>query len=264
MKKVFIDAGHGGNDPGASGYGLKEKDITLAIARQTKNYLDKMFSGVDVKVSRMKDRSVTLKERTNAANAWGANLLVSIHVNAGGGRGFESYMYNGAFKGKEKTREIQKVLHEAILTETGFVNRGMKEQNFHMVRASQMPAVLTENGFIDRKEDAVLLKSAAFLNKIAKGHAVGIAEILRLPKRQGIVSQVMYRVVTGSFENYAYAKEQVQLLAKKDIEAFIDPHTSREKMYYRVVTGSFQELANAKKRMSILESYGFDSFIVNV
>lgn len=264
MKKVFIDAGHGGNDPGASGYGLKEKDITLAIARQTKNYLEKMFSGVDVKMSRMKDRSVTLKERTNAANAWGANMLVSIHVNAGGGRGFETYMYNGAFKGKEKTREMQKALHEAILAETGFVNRGMKEQNFHMVRASQMPAVLTENGFIDRKEDANLLQSTAFLDKIAKGHAVGIANIIRLPKKQGIVSQVMYRVVTGSFENYVNAKERVQSLAKKDMEAFIDPYTSRGKTYYRVVTGSFQKLSNAKTRVSLLESYGFDSFIVNV
>src|SRR5699024_3046023 len=176
-KKVFIDAGHGGNDPGASGYGLKEKDLTLAIARQMKDYLGKMFSGVDVKISRTKDRSLTLKDRTNAANAWEANMLVSIHINAGGGRGFESYMYNGAFKGKEKTREMQKVLHEAILAETGFVNRGMKEQNFHMVGASQMPSVLTENGFIDQKEDAGLLKSPAFINKIAKGHAVRIANI---------------------------------------------------------------------------------------
>lgn len=263
MKRIFIDAGHGGSDSGAVGHGLQEKNLTLILARYTRDYLRDHFTGYEVKLSRRKDETLSLGERTNAANRWKADILVSIHINAGGGTGFESFIYSGSFRGKIQTRGMQKTLHDAIVAETGFVNRGLKEQNFHMVRASQMPAILTESGFIDRLEDAKLLQSDAFLKRIAKGHAVGIARILQLTsKGTSSASGGMYRVVTGSFTNFIYAKEQMRLLEKKGFVSFIDSFASRSETYYRVVTGSFKELGNAKKRMATLEQAGFASFIV--
>ncbi len=262
MKRIFIDAGHGGKDSGAVAHGLKEKDLTLALALKTRTYLRNVFTGHEIMLSRTKDKPRTLAQRTNAANAWHADFLVSIHINAGGGTGFESFMYNGSFKNKAQTAHIQKMLHEEILSETGFVNRGLKEQNFHMVRSSHMPAVLTENGFIDRLEDATLLKSEAFLKKCAKGHAIGIGRILNLPRKNFSTKESMYRVVTGSFTNHEYAKEQMRLIKQKGFSSFIDPFSSKGETYYRVVTGSFKNKNNAKRRMSALKASGFDSFIV--
>ncbi|MDZ5038432.1 N-acetylmuramoyl-L-alanine amidase, partial [Clostridium perfringens] len=85
VKKIFIDAGHGGSDPGASGNGLKEKDIVLSIAQK----LTSLFNakGIQVSHSRYSDTSVGLAERAEMANNWGADLFISIHANALDGSG---------------------------------------------------------------------------------------------------------------------------------------------------------------------------------
>lgn len=177
MVKIFIDPGHGGDDPGAVGNGLQEKDITLAISLKLRNLLKAMYRVHTIKLSRTTDVKRSLQERTAMAHKWGADYLISIHVNAGGGTGFESFTYNGNYGGKKRTNQHGLVLHQCIVNETGFINRGRKEANFHMLRESSMPAILTENGFIDRQEDARKLKNEAFLSKIAYGHAKGLAKI---------------------------------------------------------------------------------------
>ncbi|WP_337970017.1 N-acetylmuramoyl-L-alanine amidase, partial [Virgibacillus salexigens] len=173
MTKIFIDPGHGGNDPGATANGLREKDLTLEIALKLRNILNNEYEGHSLMLSRTTDQSVTLSSRTNMANNWGADYLVSVHINAGGGIGFESYTYNGSYPGKAETNRLRGIVHNSIVAETEFRDRGKKEANFHMVRESAMPAVLTENGFIDNASDAAALKSDAFLTKIARGHAEG-------------------------------------------------------------------------------------------
>jgi len=90
MAKVFLDPGHGGSDPGAVANGLKEKNLTLAIAKECASVLK--ASGVTVKMSRTGDTYPSLSARCQAANSWGADLFVSIHINAGGGTGFESFI----------------------------------------------------------------------------------------------------------------------------------------------------------------------------
>lgn len=92
MVKIFIDPGHGGADPGTSGYGMQEKNLTLQIALTLRNILVNEYKGVSVLLSRTSDQTVSLTERTNAANNWGADYYLSIHINAGGGRGLESYV----------------------------------------------------------------------------------------------------------------------------------------------------------------------------
>src|SRR5262245_27144582 len=90
--KVYIDAGKGGTDPGAVGNGLQEKEFTLDLALRL-NHILVVTHGFQTRLSRTSDITRSLSFRTSDANAWGANIFVSIHVNSGGGTGFESYRY---------------------------------------------------------------------------------------------------------------------------------------------------------------------------
>ena len=183
MVKVFIDAGHGGSDVGAVANGLREKDLTLKIAKKIRNRLNK-YSGVSVKMSRTGDSYPSLSRRANMANAWGADLFVSIHINAGGGVGYEDYIHN-TLSSSSKAGRIQRSINNEVIKATGWRNRGRKKANFAVLRQTKMPAILTENGFIDTKSDANKLKSNSFLNKIADGHVKGIAKHFGLKKKKG-------------------------------------------------------------------------------
>ena len=171
--KVYIDPGHGGTDPGASANGLQEKNLTLNIGLQVRNLLT--ARGVVVRMSRTSDVTRSLTFRTDDANAWGANIFISIHINAGGGTGFESYRYPTA---GTTTQRLHSNMHSRVIagmrTVAGVTDRGMKTANFHVLRETVMPAVLTENLFIDTVADANLLKRADFLAATARGHANGI------------------------------------------------------------------------------------------
>ena len=83
--KIFINAGHGGSDPGACGNGLREADITFDIARHVEGYLQAV--GYDAKVFQLGGVDGDLEQICNESNAWGADIFVSIHCNAGGGTG---------------------------------------------------------------------------------------------------------------------------------------------------------------------------------
>ncbi len=186
MKKVWIDAGHGGKDPGAIGNGLREKDIALTVSLGVKQRLEAEYEGVQVPLTRSTDVFYELKDRTAAANAAGADLLVSIHCNAGGGAGgFETFRYTSA---SVAARSLQNVLHTEIvaaLRPFGVNDRGQKADNLHMCRESKMPAVLTENLFIDVAADAAKLKRQEVIEALIAGHVAGIAKYLGLKRKEG-------------------------------------------------------------------------------
>lgn len=181
MKKVWLDAGHGGKDPGATANGLKEKDLVLSMVKYAKSYLEANYKGVEVKLTRSTDVFYELSERANMANRYGADVFVSIHINAGGGTGFETYRYPGT---AGNTLKLQQSLHSEILAEMKgngqTSDRGLKQANLAVVRQTHMPAVLTENLFIDRKEDADRLKNSGFVKAVGEAHARGIAKYLGL------------------------------------------------------------------------------------
>lgn len=180
MVKIFIDPGHGGTDSGAAANGLLEKNITLQIAILLRDMLISDYDDVSVRLSRSIDQSVTLAQRTNAANSWGADYFVSIHINAGGGTGFESYVYPGV---SAPTTTYRNALHDEIVRSVDFANRGKKTANFHVLRETSMPAILTENGFIDTTADANKLRNATFLQGIARAHATGLEKAFQLKKK---------------------------------------------------------------------------------
>lgn len=181
MVKIFIDPGHGGSDSGGNGNGLKEKDITLSISLKIRDFLQN-YENVQIKLSREKDETISLAQRTNLANAWGADFLLSVHINAGGGTGYEDYIYLTA---NNLTQSYQNILHGEITKVLDLRDRGKKRADFHMLRESNMPAFLSENGFIDHTSDSAKLKQISYIEKIAEGHVNGIVKAFGLKKKEG-------------------------------------------------------------------------------
>ncbi len=180
MKRIVLDPGHGGRDPGAVGPGgTKEKDVTLAVARLLAKYLDPI---AEVKLTRSDDRhlwsntNADLAERVRIAETWRASYFISLHCNAAaaGARGVETYAYKPGGEGERLARAIQKELVEA----TGFPDRGVKFANYYVLRKTSMPAVLVEMGFISNPAEEKLLKDPTWQEKAAKAIATGIANYL--------------------------------------------------------------------------------------
>lgn len=103
--KVFLGVGHGGTDTGAVADGYREKDMTLVMALACQEELAR--HGVLVKLSRVKDENDPVNEEVRECNAYAPDLALDIHVNAGGGDGFEAYYTIGGGKGKSLALAIE-------------------------------------------------------------------------------------------------------------------------------------------------------------
>ncbi|HBV95774.1 MAG TPA: N-acetylmuramoyl-L-alanine amidase [Desulfotomaculum sp.] len=164
--KIVIDQGHSENgqpDPGASGNGLRESDLTGKLGEIVKQKL----SGYETEVL-LAPRG-ELSDRAAFANSAGASLFVSIHINAGGGHGYESHIHPNA---SGATLAIAESIHTALASwygERGHFDRGLKRSNFAVLRETNMPAILLENLFIDNADDATFLRDnlPAIGNEIA-------------------------------------------------------------------------------------------------
>ncbi|WP_078499623.1 N-acetylmuramoyl-L-alanine amidase family protein [Paenibacillus selenitireducens] len=209
-KVVVIDAGHGGKDPGAIGNNLQEKMIALHIATEAAKRLEQLYDGVKCILTRSTDVFLELKERTDLANKAKADVLVSVHCNAGGGTGgFESFRYTSA---SAASSAFQDALHTEIMSRLnpfGVNDRGVKAANLHMCRESKMPAVLTENLFIDVLADANRLKRNDVIEAIIAGHVAGVAKYLGLKVR--LVNVTNYG---EDKDNLTLTNYQMQVLVK--------------------------------------------------
>ncbi|MCE4047718.1 MULTISPECIES: N-acetylmuramoyl-L-alanine amidase [Bacillaceae] len=195
MTKIFIDPGHGGSDPGAVGNGLQEKDLTLKIAKKIQALL-KDYEDVEVKMSRTTDKFLSLDQRTDAANSWNADFFLSVHINAGGGTGYEDYRYN-TLAISSRTGKVHAAIHNAIMDELesyNVVDRGTKASDLHVLRESDMAAILTESLFIDTRKDANLLKNDDFLDAVALGHVKGLERAFNLKKK---AASTTYKIKAG-------------------------------------------------------------------
>jgi N-acetylmuramoyl-L-alanine amidase len=185
-KLVVIDPGHGGSDPGAVANGLKEATLTLALSKRIRKALLRDFD-VRVELTRSSDKSVDLSRRAAFANDRGADYFVSVHVNSGGGSGYEDFVHDGV-AATSQTEKRRSAVHDAVMSflrRQGVRDRGKKAANFAVLRETSMPAILTENLFIDAVADARLLKKDTFLKGLAEAHAKGIGVALALPLRSG-------------------------------------------------------------------------------
>src|SRR5690625_5202202 len=129
MVKIYLDPEHGGRDPGTLVNGIEEKNVTLSIANRVRNILVNEYSNVSVKMSRTGDTTVELIDRTNDANAWGADYFLSIHINSGGGTGYEDYIHSG-LSDNSHTSNLRKTIHDEVVKVMNMRNRGKKKANF--------------------------------------------------------------------------------------------------------------------------------------
>lgn len=221
-KSVFLDAGHGGNDPGASGNGIKEKDIVLDVTLKTGKILES--HNVKVYYSRTTDKTVSLNERTTMANKTDSDVLVSIHGNSATNeeaRGVETFSYPNSSKGKILAKDIQdSIINDKIFT----ADRGIKTANFHMLRESKMPSALVELGFISNINDAEILKNKK--EEMAKALAKGILKNLGVEyKEESNIddnkSDILYKVQVGAYAVKENAEKMQNDLAAKGFKGNI-------------------------------------------
>lgn len=180
MAKVFIGVGHGGKDPGAVANGLKEKDLTLTIAKSCRDELKR--HGVAVAISRDTDASENLSQRIKEANAYNPDIAVDIHINAGGGDGAEVFHAK-----KDKSDDtLAKNILDAIV-KIGQNSRGLKTKTladgrdyFGFIRQINAPlgSVLVECAFIDTKKDIAIIDTTAEQKAMGVAIAKGILKTL--------------------------------------------------------------------------------------
>ena len=195
VKKIYLDAGHGKGkrngraDSGAVNekQGLIEADINLRIVKYIQKYLEDNYTGFEIMQTRTNDDFYTLMERSVRANNWGADIFVSCHVNAGGGTGYESFVYT---KPSSAAVALQNVINaEAVATAKRYGlgthgNQPSKRDNLSVLRETAAPAVLTEICYLD-SNDYKLLQNEQFVKDMAIAYAVGIAKFLGLKVKQG-------------------------------------------------------------------------------
>jgi len=168
-KIIVIDAGHGGNDFGATMNGVSEKDMVLNIARQIKKASDKDGT-YEVILTRSEDTSTTLTERTEQINKLNPEMVISLHINRTpeantNKSGHEIFM--------QKTSE-SKSLAEKSSKKLGECS--IKEENLHILRNSKSPAVLVELGYINNTKEREYMNNSDGQREIAQKFADFINE----------------------------------------------------------------------------------------
>ena len=249
--KVMIDAGHGGEDPGAVFEGRREKDDALRLALAVGEILED--NGVDVMYTRVTDVYDTPQEKAEIANRSEADYLVSIHRNAmpvpGTASGIMSLVYeNGGTVGRLGANINRE------LAQTGFADLGMVERpGLIILRRSGMPAVLVEAGFIDNPEDNALFDRQ--FQEMAEAIASGILETIR---EENEIRPEYYQVQVGAYRERAMAEEIARELSEQGYPAF---YVSQDG-YYKVRVGAFLNLDNAARMEMRLRQEGWPVMMV--
>ncbi|MEO5760685.1 MAG: N-acetylmuramoyl-L-alanine amidase [Vicinamibacteria bacterium] len=217
-RRICLDAGHGGHDPGAIGRGgTQEKDITLAVVLRLEKLIRKEL-GADVVMTRDKDIFIPLEERTAIANSSGADLFLSVHINSArnsAGRGLETYYLSFAKNAaaeelaarenaisqatmKDLNNLVKAIANNSKIDESrdfagiiqknnvgglspefsGVLDRGVHTAPFYVLIGANMPSILTEVGFISNPAEEKWLDSDAYQEKLAESLLEGVRDYL--------------------------------------------------------------------------------------
>lgn len=180
---VVIDPGHGGKDTGAQGAsGKYEKDFSLSLSKKIAGRLEQ-HPEIKVYLTRETDTFQSAKrgERQEFANQLGADIFISIHGNTFSDpsvSGTETYYYSG------NSLELARILHHHVVSATGFVDRGVRQEEFLVLKDTNMPAVLLEIGYLTNPDNEAKMFNPLFQQQIADAVCEGIFEYLKLPFNQ--------------------------------------------------------------------------------
>ncbi len=172
-KIIVFDAGHGGIDPGAIKNGIYEKNITFKIIN---TYVKELFEASDIKVyfTREKDIKVDLYERAAFASEVGADMFISLHLNAHNSssiRGTEVFYSKDNNESSESgfnSYKLAKALSENLSIAMDTRNRGATKNDFVVIKYNTVPAVLIELGYMTNATELTKLKDTAYQQKAAK------------------------------------------------------------------------------------------------
>ncbi len=180
---ICIDPGHGGYDPGAVGNGLEESSLNLTAGLYFRDWAeaddaDNGGGGTwDVYMTRDTDVYVSLTGRCDYANSLGVDYFLSIHTNAGGGNGTETYAYSSGTEADDLAHRVQ----EEVLDHLGTYDRGVKYASFTVITNTNMPADLNEMAFID-----VWSGNAELLAVDSNLEEVGLAHLHAIQRHNGV------------------------------------------------------------------------------
>lgn len=204
-RTVVIDPGHGGLDRGAKGRaGVEEKRAVLDIAKSVRAIL--VNEGLRVYMTRDTDRFIELADRSYKATQWGADIFVSIHLNAATTskpRGVETYVASlsgypstsspAGSRTKAESFSANRFDHssdllgyyvqKALVQSTGADDRGLRRARFMVVKNSPCPAVLVEGGFLSNKYEEQKISTSAYRQSIARGIAKGVLDYVNTVKK---------------------------------------------------------------------------------
>lgn len=212
--KVFLSAGHGGSDPGATAFGMKEKDINLVTMLACNEVLVRY--GIKTILSRTKDENDSVQEEVKEANASGCDLAVSFHVNAAGGDGFEGFYWDDA---KDEGKKIV-LLAEKHVKQLGQNSRGAKRGNhLYFIKNTKMLAVLFESFFIDNDKDNDIGDTVEEQKAFGVAYAKAILEYFGIAYQEP--STKIYRVQVGAFKERANAEGMQKRLIANGYDAII-------------------------------------------
>ena len=205
---IALDDGHGMDTAGKrtppipelNNRVIRENEFNRAVV----GYLDTELKrcGFDTVLVAPTDADTPLSTRVNTANKAKADVYVSIHYNA----------YDGVFNSKDPSgqsihiypgskggRKLAESIHKYLVQGTKQNDRGIKESNFYVLRKTKMPAILSENGFMDNKAEALLMIDKDFQREVATEHAKGICDYFGVKYVPEV--RTIYRVKVGEYEN---------------------------------------------------------------
>jgi len=216
--KIVIDPGHGGKDSGSIGYGgIREKDVTLAIAKKLKAELESRLN-IEVLLTRETDVYMPLEQRTAMASVENADLFISLHANASKdskAAGIETFylgltrdsrtqllaavenasaqqnlsqledvikkitMYEKVNESRDFATKVHRKMIGAVRKlEPSVRDRGVKKAPFVVLIGTDIPAILLEIGFISNKRESQIISQADSQNRVAQSISLGIEDYL--------------------------------------------------------------------------------------
>ena len=227
ISRIVIDAGHGGHDPGTLTAGSSEARLVLDVALRLERLL-KQEPGLEVVLTRRTDVFIPLEQRTAIANREGADLFLSIHANASRdktARGVETYFLSFASNPEaeavaarenstsasamhnlpsivraialnnklDESRDLASMVQQSLAARLSKTNptlrsRGVKKAPFVVLIGAGMPSVLAEIGFITNPQEAALVKTPAYRQRIAESLHAAVMQYRRALKRQTSVA----------------------------------------------------------------------------
>ena len=188
-RKVIIDPGHGGKDPGAVGYGGREDHVVLAICRDLKQDLTR--SGLTVILTRNSHvdllngqggtKKLELAKRIEMVNASGADAFLSIHANAGTSSAWRGAQVFVDQKASPASKTLGQKIQEALQREVGTTRKLNQGINHYLLKNSTIPAATVEVGFMTNPQESRLLQSAAYQRRLALAITHGVLDYFGTP-----------------------------------------------------------------------------------